>query len=96
MASSTVAQRPRYFWVALPSGKRMCIDAASEADVQVRADEAQLGAVKVLGRLPYAAEPRLPIGTVGWGQENASPSFCYAPNQCLGRSCCPQRYSCTE
>jgi len=25
-----------------------------------------------------------------------TPAFCYAPEQCAGRTACPQNYSCTE
>lgn len=86
----------RYFWIRTESGKAMCVDAESEEAMRARAAEAGLGTVSVLGTLPYPAEPRLALGTPGWGRDDACPSFCYAPNQCRGRTCCPQNYSCTE
>lgn len=44
--------------------------------------------------LPYPANPIIwqldhPIG-------GKCPAFCHKPNQCAGKTACPQNYSCTE
>lgn len=47
-----------------------------------------------LKRLPYPAEP------VIWQFDHPvfgkCPPFCYAPQQCAGRTSCPQRHACSE
>jgi hypothetical protein len=44
--------------------------------------------------LPYPADPCV------WKFEHPlhgkTPSFCFRPTQCKGRTACPQNYSCTE
>jgi hypothetical protein len=60
---------------------------AATADATARA--AKHGAVLSLQVLPYPAEPRIDV-------RSDCPSFCYTPEQCVGRTCCPGRYSCTE
>ncbi len=39
-------------------------------------------------RLPYPA-----IGSFGSGR---TPNFCYTPEECAGRSCCPKNRSCCD
>lgn len=47
-----------------------------------------------LETLPY------PSGPVIWQLDHPvhgkTPAFCHSPNQCCGRTACPQNYSCTE
>lgn len=44
--------------------------------------------------LPYPAEPSV------WKFDHPcygkTPSFCFKPSQCKGKTACPQPYSCTE
>lgn len=84
----------RSWWVAL-EGVSACVETyTSEMACQIAEG---LTGFKALGaeQLPYPAEPRL--NAYVWPNDTqACPSFCYSPETCKGRSCCPQRISCTE
>ena len=76
------------YWVRFSDGhKPGCVEADSEAQAGITA--AAFGAVKDTRCLPHPAEPRL-------NRESDCPSFCYKPEQCVGRTACPQSYACTE
>lgn len=47
-----------------------------------------------LETLPYPANPV--IWQLDHPVHGKTPTFCYAPNQCCGRTSCPQRRGCTE
>lgn len=47
-----------------------------------------------LETLPYPAEPI--IWQLDHPIHGKTPAFCFAPNECCGRTACPQNYSCTE
>jgi hypothetical protein len=59
---------------------------------------AVIGVVKDIRALPYPATPRMePHETWEWqGRQVTTPAFCYAPEKCAGRTCCPQSYACSE
>lgn len=85
------------FWVTFDSGNARCVEAATSELATERA--ATVGVVKSVQQLPYPAEPRMePHETYTWnnGTVAATPSFCYKPRECAGRSSCPQRYACSE
>jgi hypothetical protein len=44
--------------------------------------------------LPYPAEPV--IWQLDHPVHGKTPSFCFKPKECAGRTACPQRHSCTE
>lgn len=71
-----------------------CVDAEGQEKALELAE--QLGGAKPVSaeRLPYPAAPRLNSGV--WPGGHRIPAFCWKPEQCKGRSSCPQRLSCTE
>lgn len=86
------------FWVRFSSGPRvMCVEGKDEAAARERA--ATVGTVKDIRTLPYPANPRMEpheTYTTACGKAEPIPAFCYKPEQCAGRTCCPQPYACTE
>lgn len=85
----------RSWWVELEKVGSKCVETyTAEMACQIAED---LTGFKPLGaeQLPYPAEPRL-NPYVQPHLDMACPSFCYSPEACKGRSCCPQRISCTE
>lgn len=85
----------RPWWVELEGAGSKCVETyTSEMACQIAEG---LTGFKALGaeQLPYPAEPRL-NAYVRPHLDMACPSFCYSPETCKGRSCCPQRISCTE
>jgi hypothetical protein len=82
------------FWV---SGGRQggCVEAEDEEHAIEIARQAGCKGELVAKRLPYPAGPRL--GTPHWNEDcGETPSFCYRPTQCQGRTSCPTRPSCTS
>lgn len=81
-------------WVTFSDRKPGCVEA-------VNAEEAmQIARVKTgcnptgAKRLPYPASPR--INQHEYPEFGICPSFCFRPEECVGRTACPQNYSCTE
>lgn len=71
-----------------------CVEAMNTEEARKLGAEALKAEIIECSRLPYPAQPRLVTHThESWG---VTPSFCYRPHQCKGRSSCPQNYSCTE
>lgn len=82
--------KPRHpWWVEFNGRASACIEAHTREDALVEA--AKHGTPTKATILPYPREPRL-------GEKTDCPSFCYARNvnDCVGKTACPQRYSCTE
>ena len=77
------------FWITFAARVPGCIEAKNPAEADAAAKE--FGEVVKVERLPYPRAPRL-------GVKSDCPSFCYARrvSECLGKTACPQRYSCTE
>ncbi|MEY5061649.1 MAG: hypothetical protein RIS45_1570 [Planctomycetota bacterium] len=82
------------YWVHFEGRKPACITAKSEQDAMREASDLTGFVAVSAQRLPYPAEPRL--NKVARGAYGPTPSFCFRPEQCVGRGSCPQRYSCTE
>lgn len=83
------------YWVTFENYASGCVEALNETEARRLGEEIAGQPVADCDRLPYPAHPRLNIHVIPeLGQ--ACPSFCYAPQQCKGRGCCPQNYSCTE
>ena len=71
-----------------------CVEAMNTEEARKLGAEALKSEIIECSSLPYPAQPRLVTHThESWG---VTPSFCYRPHQCKGRSSCPQNYSCTE
>lgn len=78
------------WWITFSDRKPACVYGGTEAEA--RALAAKSGTV--VSVLPYPADPRLD-DRAGWG-EGQCPSFCHDPNNCAGRTSCPNRRSCVE
>lgn len=87
--------RPVPFWVTFQNHKPGCVEAPTLLEAATLAQQLSKGcAVITCQRLPYPATPRLnqyEDPTYG-----ITPAFCHAPEQCQGRTACPQRRSCVE
>ena len=93
----------RAFWIKFTDGSEACCEGQTDYDAQQIAEKISgktvagspnkwtAGEVKPL---PYPASPRI------WGFDHPcngkTPTFCYAPKECNGKSSCQQRRSCTE
>ena len=83
----------RPWWVSAEGVGSGCVEALNEAAAR-SAGTNLLGAdVDKCEVLPYPAEPRLNKYD---GPQGVCPSFCYSPNTCKGRGCCPQSPSCVD
>ena len=80
-----VYQQP--YWARLSNGKGVCVEATSLKEARAQAEKS--GEVKRIDVLPYPADPRP-------NPKSDCPSFCYRPDQCIGRTACPQNISCTN
>ena len=91
----------RGFWITFTDGSTGYCQGSSEFDAAKIAEK--LTGKKVGGgpykdftmkSLPYPANP------VIWQLDHPvygkCPAFCFKPNQCAGKTACPQSYSCTE
>lgn len=85
------------YWIKFKNGKNGCVEALDETAAKVSGRMVTGSDVVSIDRLPYPAEPRLiKVKHKHNDQEYHIPSFCYTPEQCKGKSCCPKSYSCTE
>lgn len=82
------------YWVTFEDGSAGCVQARSNEDVDAVATEATGKEVHDVKVLPYPAEPRLRV--VEHDRYGRSPSFCYRPGECAGRTSCPTNPSCTS
>lgn len=89
------------FWLTFTDGTKGCCDGGNEYDAKVIAEK--LTGKTVAGGqyrdiaakiLPYPATPLV------WQFEHPvhgkCPPFCYKPEQCCGKTSCPQNYACSE
>ncbi len=89
------------YWLKFTDGSTGSCQGATEYDAKCIAEK--LTGKKVAGgeyrdieakSLPYPASP------VIWQLDHPvygkTPSFCFRPTQCAGRTSCPQNHSCTE
>jgi hypothetical protein len=78
------------FWVRFHTGNSGTVHATSQAEALKLAKEITGRDPTRADMLPYPAEPQLNKSSHG------CPPFCYKPIECIGRSCCPQNYACSE
>lgn len=76
-----------YFWVNFSNKSSGCIDADDFEDAARKAKT--FGFVTGIRTLPYPSTPRL-------GEHDKCPAFCYSPQECVGRGCCPKNPCCTN
>lgn len=82
------------WWVKFNDGKSACVDAKDEGHaIQLGSELSGKQAVSA-DRLPYPATPRLNANR--HPKFGMCPAFCYRPDQCKGRTSCPQNYACSE
>lgn len=82
------------FWLKFNERGPGCVEAKNEQAAAAIAKEITGFDASSVQDLPYPANPRINKHIdLKYGE---CPSFCFAPNQCAGRTSCPQRYSCTE
>lgn len=82
-----MAKKP--FWVTFKSKPPVCVESSSESEAGGVAARLTGAEVLSVASLPYPADPRI-------GEKSDCPSLCYEPRKCAGRTCCPQRYACSE
>ena len=83
------------FWVPFKTGAPGCVEAKDEAEARALVEAGLPGRlpteVVTIGHLPYPASPRLNPPA-----KNACPSFCFRPEDCVGRWSCPRDRSCVD
>ena len=79
-----------YWWIRCTSLGGVCVQAKTEAEAKAVLTEDEQSRIQSVQTLPYPAKPYRNQG------DDTTPEFCYKPNQCAGRTACPQNYSCTE
>jgi len=89
------------FWLTFTDGTSASCQGDSPFDAKQIAEKVSgktVGGEKYaethIKALPYPADPCI------WKFEHPchgeTPSFCFKPSQCKGKTACPQPYSCTE
>lgn len=80
------------FWIEFKGRAAACLETPGhETEEEALALAKPHGDAAKAHRLPYPREPRLvPMAP------NGCPSFCYGGRECLDKTACPQRRSCTE
>ena len=82
------------YWLKFEGQPSGCVEAISEEEAR-RIGAESIGAnVLECSRLPYPANPRINKHVHLGGA--ICPSFCYRPEQCKGKTCCPERRSCCD
>lgn len=89
------------FWLTFTDGTKGYCQGVSEYDAKQIAEKLT-GKTVAGGKykdiaaviLPYPAKPI--IWQLDHPVHGKTPDFCHSPEQCKGRTSCPQRYSCTE
>ncbi len=77
------------WWVKFSARSPVCVEAIDEHAARGKA-AGETGCIPTsVERLPYPAEPRV-------GDRSECPSFCYRPQDCVGRTSCPTAPSCTS
>jgi len=90
------------FWIKFSDGSEACCQGESAYDAR-RIAEKLTG--KTIDGPKYEGGPNVvslpyPASPVIWQFEHPvhgkTPTFCYSPKQCCGRTSCQQRHACTE
>ncbi len=78
-----------YYYVRLSDGTNVSVTTGTKEEALSIATEATGKESKSADLLPYPSGKQV-------GPVMNCPSFCYTPEQCKGRSCCPKSYACSE
>ena len=81
------------YWLKFPTKQAGCVEADSQDRAHAIGKEKVGEAPTSCEVLPYPADPRLNKAEHSWG---FTPSFCFEPNRCAGRTSCPRDYSCVD
>ena len=88
------------YWLTFTDGSKGCCQGKNEFDAKQIAEKltgktVSGGKYKHIAAvvLPYPANPV--IWQLDHPVTGKCPSFCFKPEQCKGRTSCPQNYSCT-
>ena len=88
------------YWVRFTDTSVACVEShEGMLAAQNKAAGATGKIVQSIKILPYAAEPVVGVRITYEftnGKKIVQPTFCYKPDECAGRSACPQQRSCTE
>ena len=89
------------YWITFTDGTTGYCEGANEYDAAKIAEKITGKTVGggpwkdfTMKRLPYPASPV--IWQLDHPVNGKCPTFCFKPNQCAGKTACPQNYSCTE
>jgi hypothetical protein len=77
------------YWLIFPTAEAGCVEAESEGEANIIGQKERGEPPKTIKILPYPADQRI-------GKRTGTPSFCFQPDKCQGRSSCPRRISCVE
>jgi len=82
------------YWIKFTDGSKGCCDGQSEHDATHIAEHIKKKKVESIDILPYPASPTI------WQFEHPvngkCPTFCYTPEKCKGKTCCPNSPCCTS
>lgn len=100
----------RAFWIKFEDGSKACCEGQSKADAASIAEKISekrvarmpgkddsptwRGEDLMIERLPYPASPR--IWAFDHPVSGKHPAFCFKPDECAGKSCCPRRIACDD
>jgi hypothetical protein len=82
------------FWMTFEDGTAASCQGYDDYDAKKIAEKLSGKKVKECKPLPYPADPS--IWKFDHPLHGKTPSFCFRPKECKGRTACPQAYSCTE
>lgn len=88
------------YWITFTDGTKGYCEGVNAYDAKIIAEKLTgktVGGEKYkpdIPRLPYPARPV--IWQLDHPVNGKCPAFCFKPNECKGKTACPQPYSCTE
>ena len=77
-----------FYWVEFEDGQKGTIEADGIEDAHNTARAVNPDSPREVFSLPYPAEPTL--------MKIDTPTFCWKPNECKGRTSCPGKPSCVS
>lgn len=80
------------FWVRFATRQPGTVFAESEQDAIAKGAKITGCKATYAAPLPYPAEPIINAAD----NTHGTPSFCFEPEQCAGRTSCPRRHACCE
>lgn len=78
-----------FYWLTFEDGSKACCQGDTPEDATQIAENLTGNAVISAKVLPYPANPII------W-QNRDIPAFCYNPDACAGKTCCPNHPCCVD